>query len=109
MNLGRKWNLKNYLRASLSRTLFMTGLLLVLSSSLGCSSKIVRVMTFQNDDTVQVQGSTVNIRQAASTSSRIISTVKRGDKLEVLDKTGSWYQIKTESGRTGWVHASLVK
>ena len=66
-------------------------------------------MTFRNDDTVEVQGSTVNIRQGASTSSRIISTVKRGDKLEVIEKTGSWYQIKTESGRTGWVHSSLVK
>ncbi len=109
MNVGRKCNLKNYLRAGLSRTLLSIGLLLVLSSSLGCSTKVWRVMTFQNDDTVQVQGSTVNIRQAATTNSRVISTVKRGDKLEVIKKSGSWYQIKTESGRTGWVHASLVK
>jgi len=109
MNLGRKWNLQNYLRAGLSRTLFLTGVMLVMSSSIGCSSKIVRTMTFQNDDTVQVQGSTVNVRQSATTSSRVISTVKRGDKLEVIEKTGSWYQIKTASGRTGWVHASLVK
>ncbi len=109
MNLGRKWNLKNYLRAGLSRTLLSIGLLLVLTSSLGCSSKVVRVMTFRNDDTVQVQGSTVNIRQRASTSSRVIFTVKRGDKLEVIEKTGSWYYIKTESGRNGWVHSSVVK
>ena len=109
MNLGRKWNLKNYLRASLSRTLFMTGLLVVLSSSMGCSSKVVRVLTFRNSDTGQVQGSTVNIRQAATTNSRVISSAKRGDKLAVLDKTESWYQIKTKSGRVGWVHASLVK
>ena len=109
MNVGRKCNLKSYLRAGLSRTLLSIGLLMVLSSSLGCSTKVWRVMTFQNDDTVQVQGSSVNIRQAATTNSRVISTVKRGDKLEVIKKSGSWYQIKTESGGTGWVHASLVK
>jgi uncharacterized protein YgiM (DUF1202 family) len=35
--------------------------------------------------------------------------VKRGDKLKVTDKTASWYKIKTKAGKTGWVHASLVK
>jgi len=64
---------------------------------------------FKGDPTVQVQSSTVNIRQAATTNSRVITTVKRGDKLTVTDKTNSWYKIKTKSGKTGWVHASLVK
>jgi N-acetylmuramoyl-L-alanine amidase len=56
-----------------------------------------------------VQSSTVNIRQSATTNSKIITTVKRGDKLKVTDKTASWYKIKTKAGKTGWVHASLVK
>ena len=92
----------------LSRTLFVSGLLLVLTSSLGCS-KISSVNPFKGDPTVQVQSSTVNIRQSATTSSKIITTVKRGEKLKVTDKTESWYKIKTKAGKTGWVHASLVK
>jgi len=92
----------------LSRTLFAGGLLLVLTSSLGCS-KVSGIMPFKGDPTVQVQSSTVNIRQSATTNSKIITTVKRGDKLTVTDKTKSWYKIKTKAGKTGWVHASLVK
>ena len=92
----------------LSRTLFASGLLLILTSSLGCS-KVSGIMPFKGDPTVEVQSSAVNIREAATTSSKIITTVKRGEKLKVTDKTESWYKIKTEAGETGWVHASLVK
>ena len=92
----------------ISRTLFATGLLLVLTGSLGCS-KMSGIVPFRGNPTIEVQSSAVNIREAATTSSKIITTVKRGDKLKVTDKTEFWYKIKTEAGQTGWVHASLVK
>ena len=63
----------------------------------------------KRDTTVEVQSSAVNIREAGTTSSNIISTAQRGEKLKVIDKSGSWYKVETESGTTGWVHASLVK
>ena len=109
MNPEGKCTLRKYFTVGLSRTLLICSLLLFLTSSLGCSSKLWRTMTFQGDPTVEVQGSAVNIRAAATTSSSILTTAKRGEKLQVLDETGSWYQIKTKSGTTGWVHASLVK
>ncbi len=93
---------------SLARILFASGLLLVLTGSLGCS-KVSSVNPFKGDPTVEVQSSAVNIREAATTSSKIITTAKRGDELKVTDKTESWYKIKTKAGKTGWVHASLVK
>jgi len=99
--------MKKYIKG-LSRTLLASGLLLVLTSSLGCS-KVSGIVPFKGDPTVEVQSSAVNIRAAATTSSKIITTVKRGEKLKVTDKTESWYKIKTKSGQTGWVHASLVK
>ncbi len=99
--------MKKYL-TGFSRTLFAGGLLLVLTSSLGCS-KVSGILPFTGGPTVQVQSATVNIRQSATTNSKIITTVKRGDKLKVTDKTKSWYKIKTQAGKTGWVHASLVK
>ncbi len=99
--------MKRYI-TGFSRTLFASGLLLVLTGSLGCS-KVAGINPFKGDPTVQVQSSVVNIRASATTSSRVITTVKRGDKLKVTDKTESWYKIKTKAGKTGWVHASLVK
>ena len=92
----------------LSRILFARGLLLALTGSFGCS-KVSSVNPFKGDPTVKVQSSTVNIRQAATTNSKIITTVKRGEELKVTDKTQSWYKIKTKAGKTGWVHATLVK
>ncbi len=92
----------------LSRILFAGGLLLVLTGSLGCS-KVSSVNPFKGDPTVEVQSSAVNIREAATTSSKIITTAKRGDELKVTDKTESWFKIKTKAGQTGWVHATLVK
>ncbi len=53
----------------LSRTLFASGLLLVLTSSLGCS-KVSGIVPFKGDPTIEVQGSAVNIREAATTSSK---------------------------------------
>ena len=107
--LFKKWNLKKYITVDLYRTLLVGGLLFVLSSSLGSSMKFWPELSFQKDTTVEVQSSAVNIREAGTTSSSIIATAQRGEKLKVTDKSGSWYQVETESGTTGWVHASLVK
>jgi len=110
--LFKKWNLKKYVTVDLYRTLLVGGLLLVLGSSLGSSMKFWPELSFQKDTkdtTVEVQSSAVNIREAGTTSSNIISTAQRGEKLKMIDKSGSWYKVETESGTTGWVHASLVK
>ncbi len=108
-SLFKKWNVKRYVTVDLYRTLLVCGLLLVLSSSLGSSMKFWPELPFQKDTVVEVQSSAVNIREAGTTSSNIISTAQRGEKLKMIDKNGSWYKVETESGTTGWVHASLVK
>ncbi len=107
--LFKEWNVKKYVTVDLYRTLLVGGLLLVLSSSLGSSMKFWPDLSFQKDTIVEVQSSAVNIREAGTTSSSIIATAQRGEKLKVIDKSGSWYKVETESGTTGWVHASLVK
>ncbi len=110
--LFKKWHLKKYVTVDLYRTLLVCGLLLILSSSLGSSMTFWPDLSFQKDTkdtTVEVQSSAVNIREAGTTSSSIISNARRGEKLKVIDKSGSWYKVETESGTTGWVHVSLVK
>ena len=39
-----------------------------------------------------------NIRADKSTSSKILSRIKSGEKIDVLDDTSNWYLIKTKEG-----------
>ena len=107
--LFKKWNVKKYVTVDFYGTLLVCGLLFVMSSSLGSSMTFWPELSFLRDTTVEVQSSAVNIREAGTISSSIISTAQRGEKLKVIDLIGSWYHIETESGTSGWVHASLVK
>ena len=50
-----------------------------------------------------------NIRADKSTSSKILSRIKSGEKIDALDDTSSWYLIKTKEGLKGYVHKSRIK
>ena len=50
-----------------------------------------------------------NIRADKSTSSKILSRIKSGEKIDVLDDTSNWYLIKTKEGLKGYVHKSRIK
>jgi uncharacterized protein YgiM (DUF1202 family) len=43
-----------------------------------------------------------SLREEASLDSREVAKLRPGDKLEVLDRAGNWYKLKTPSGREGW-------
>ncbi|HEU0105812.1 MAG TPA: SH3 domain-containing protein [Vicinamibacteria bacterium] len=60
-------------------------------------------------DFVQVDATRANVRKQPSTTSPIVTTVARGEQLEVLEKAGDWYHIKTGSGAEGYVSARLVR
>jgi N-acetylmuramoyl-L-alanine amidase len=49
-----------------------------------------------------------NIRSAATVDSKIVVTLKQGDKLKVLEKSRSWYKVRLSDKRIGWVHKSVV-
>ena len=56
-----------------------------------------------------VTSSSANIRKKATTSSDIVTTLKRGTKLYVTDSVetakGTWYKIRTENGKKFTVKA----
>jgi hypothetical protein len=60
-------------------------------------------------DSVQVEATRVNVRKEASTASAIVTTAARGEQLEVLERAGDWYRIRTASGVEGYVSARLVR
>lgn len=55
-----------------------------------------------------VTADSLNIRALASTSAQIISKVKSGTQLTLLSYDGSWYNIKTDDGITGYVSADYI-
>ena len=60
-------------------------------------------------DLVQVDATRANVRKQPSATSPIVTTVARGEQLEVLEKAGDWYHIKTGAGAEGYVSARLVR
>ena len=50
-----------------------------------------------------------NVREDKSASSKILGTVKSGEKIEVLDTTGDWWQVMTKDNEIGYIHKSRIK
>jgi len=53
-------------------------------------------------------GRSVNLRAAASASAAIVTRLKKGDAVLVVETSGSWTHIKT-SNFEGWVFSSSLK
>ncbi|MEH7145840.1 N-acetylmuramoyl-L-alanine amidase [Priestia megaterium] len=56
-----------------------------------------------------VNASSLNVRSSASTSASVVINLPRNSKVTVLKESGSWSQIKTASGQTGWVASQYLK
>lgn len=50
-----------------------------------------------------------NLREKASIKSKVISRLKKGEKLEILGRSGDWFRVKSPSGLTGWIFKTLVR
>lgn len=51
----------------------------------------------------------LNVRESASTSSKIIGTLKNGESINIVAKEGNWYKIQDSSFGTGYVYGDYVK
>ena len=49
----------------------------------------------------------VQLRAAGNTGARVLSTVKKGATLQVLNRTDTWLRVKDPSGHIGWVENSV--
>lgn len=57
---------------------------------------------------LKVTASALNIRTAPSTSSKVITTVKKNTTLVKVKASGKWYQVKYKN-KTGWASAKYLK
>ena len=60
--------------------------------------------------TLRVTADRTNVRDKASTDGGIVVAVVKGDELEVIDRSGTWYHVRVKAtGREGYVNALVVE
>lgn len=59
--------------------------------------------------TITIKDGTLNVRKGPGTSYAVVTTVKNGEVVTLTDDSSSWYKIKTQSGKEGYVSSSYVK
>ena len=57
---------------------------------------------------MRVSASALNVREKASTTSDVVTQVRRGTELTVLEEQKSWLRVRLASGQEGWVSAQHV-
>lgn len=55
-----------------------------------------------------VSASVLNLRSDPGTSSKVIGSMSRGDKLSILESSGDWLKVKTSAGETGWAFSQYI-
>nr|WP_175476067.1 SH3 domain-containing protein [Evansella caseinilytica] len=73
------------------------------SSNSGSSSSTSQVI-----GSGEVTATRLNVRESASTSARIISSLTKGQKVDLHEKSGKWYKIKVGSS-WGYIHGDYLK
>lgn len=73
-------------------------------------NRIITITTFLfltlqvfGQDYKYVNTETLNIREGAGKEFNVVGQVNKGDKVNALSESGSWTQIETETGLTGFV------
>lgn len=51
----------------------------------------------------------VNLRATASSKSKIVTSLKKGARVTVLQKKGTWYKVRTQNGKTGFIYGKYLK
>lgn len=73
----------------------------------------IAIMFFTNvifaANTATISVETANLRETADEESRILVQLSLNDEVEVLQKTGNWYEVKTENNVTGYLREDLVE
>jgi tungstate transport system substrate-binding protein len=65
-------------------------------------------VTLKTNSTCAVNIAQAAIKERATRSSKTLEVVKKGVKLTVLGKSGTYYKVKTPSGKTGFVYGGSV-
>lgn len=102
----RRSGVNHYVAVDLYRTLLAAGLGVLLCSAL-FAPRGFWPTSLTPTVSVKVQGA--NLRQQATADSKVVGSAARGERLHVVDRSGSWFRVRTDEGETGWIYADLVE
>lgn len=57
---------------------------------------------------VSISGGWLNIRQAASTGSAVVSSLAKGSYITLISKSGSWWYVEYAKGKYGYCHTDYI-
>lgn len=57
---------------------------------------------------VTISSGYLNVRKSASTSSSVVSTLKKGSYITLISKNGAWWYVEYADGRYGYCHSSYI-
>ena len=81
---------------------------ILIIAALGMAIMFFTNVTFAAN-TAKISVETANLRETADEDSRILVQLSLNDEVEVLQKTGNWYEVKTENNVTGYLREDLVQ
>lgn len=58
--------------------------------------------------TVNISSGSLNVRRSASSSSAVISSLKKHTFVALVSKSGSWWHVEYEKGKFGYVHGDYI-
>ena len=50
-----------------------------------------------------------NVRESGSLKAKIINRIKSGSFVDVIEKNGEWWKVKTDNGKVGYIHKSRIR
>lgn len=58
---------------------------------------------------VSVSSGYLNVRRSASTSSSVLTTLKKGNHVTLISKSGDWWYVEYAEDKYGYCHSSYIK
>ena len=82
------------------------------STALRDVAKAVLLLSSTTDDPadyyIEDSDGYTNVRTSGSSKSKIVTQVKSGSFVDVIEKRGDWWKVKTDNGIVGYIHKSRI-
>ena len=83
------------------------------STALRDVAKAVLLLSSTTDDPadyyIEDSDGYTNVRALGSSKAKIITQVKSGSLVDVIEKRGEWWKVKTDNGKVGYIHKSRIR
>ena len=81
-----------------------------LIAALVCLAALLPAMALAQTSTLRVTADRTSVRDRAATDGAVVTTVTRGEILEILETSGVWFRVRVQgSNREGFVHSLFVE